>query len=145
MVSKYSQFIEQELEAINPFIQGLYQLHNVNYPQARLIIQQPTVNANIAACTIVHSTAIMQEQCVQIWYINKIDMFSRANNECVQFICKEQCRFRKEGQEEDELLGDTVFSCNNAHERYFKSWPELSLIWAKNCNFTPVHYYTKIQ
>ncbi|CAG8820099.1 13646_t:CDS:2 [Gigaspora margarita] len=53
--------IKQELEAINPFIQGLYQLRNVNYPQARLIIKQPTANAEIAAYTIVHSTAIMQE------------------------------------------------------------------------------------
>ncbi|CAG8751835.1 15551_t:CDS:2 [Gigaspora margarita] len=53
--------IKQELEAINPFIQGLYQLRDVNYPQARLIIKQPTANTEIAACTIVHSTAIMQE------------------------------------------------------------------------------------
>ncbi|CAG8646155.1 32921_t:CDS:10 [Gigaspora margarita] len=119
--------IKQELEAINPFIRA---------------------NAEIAACTIVHSTAIMQEQCVQIWCINKnkpeyinilnknyealqyplffslwqnrlafhllgqlfnkylVDMFSRADDKHLQFIRKEQCRFRKGGQEEDESLGD---------------------------------------
>ncbi|CAG8658269.1 17915_t:CDS:2, partial [Gigaspora rosea] len=167
--------IEQELEAINPFIQGLYQLRNVNYPQARLIIQHPTANTEIAACTIVHSTAIMQERCVQIWRINEskseyinilnenyealqyplffpygeigwrmywidiensrtqkisqidyyryhimtesrfhllgrlfneylVDMFSRADDERLQFIRKKKYRFQKEGQEEDESL-----------------------------------------
>ncbi|KAF0501908.1 hypothetical protein F8M41_019896 [Gigaspora margarita] len=30
--------IKQELEVINPFIRGLYQLRNINHPQARLII-----------------------------------------------------------------------------------------------------------
>ncbi|CAG8499997.1 14260_t:CDS:2 [Gigaspora rosea] len=138
--------IEQELEAINLFIQGLYQLRDVNYPQARLIIQQPTANAEIAACTIVHSTAIMQERCVQIWrwrmywidiensstrkfsqidyyryrimtesrfhllgrLFNEylVDMFSRADDERLQFIRKKQYRFQKGGQEEDESLGD---------------------------------------
>ncbi|CAG8820100.1 13647_t:CDS:2, partial [Gigaspora margarita] len=33
-------------------------------------------------------------------------MFSRADDECLQFIRKEQCRFQKGGQEEDESLGD---------------------------------------
>ncbi|CAG8585000.1 17547_t:CDS:2 [Gigaspora rosea] len=135
--------IEQKLEAINLFIQGLYQLHDVNYLQARLIIQQPTANAEIAACTIVHSTAIMQEQCVQIWHINEskpdtrkisqidyyrylimneprfyllgqlineylVDMFSRADDERLQFICKKQYRFQKGGQEEDESLDGLI-------------------------------------
>ncbi|CAG8695777.1 8981_t:CDS:2 [Gigaspora margarita] len=64
--------IKQELEAINPFIQA---------------------NAEIAACMIVHSIAIMQEQCP-------------TDDEYLQFIRKEQCRFQKGGQEEDESLGD---------------------------------------
>ncbi|CAG8850494.1 31675_t:CDS:1, partial [Gigaspora margarita] len=34
------------------------------------------------------------------------DMFSRAEDEWLQFICKEQNRFRKGGQEEDKSLGD---------------------------------------
>ncbi|CAG8845107.1 5446_t:CDS:2, partial [Gigaspora margarita] len=93
--------IEQELATINPFIQGLYRLHDTNYPQARLIIQQPTANIKIAACVIVHSTAVVQERCIQIWH-----MFSRAEDEQLQFIRKEQYRFRKGGQEEDESLSD---------------------------------------
>ncbi|KAF0524824.1 ATP-dependent DNA helicase pif1 [Gigaspora margarita] len=59
----------------------LYRLYDVDYSQARLIIQQPTNNAEVAACTIVHSTAVIQERCVQIWrvgeenpaYINILD------------------------------------------------------------------------
>ncbi|CAG8558552.1 18938_t:CDS:1, partial [Dentiscutata erythropus] len=53
--------IEQELARINPFVQGLYQLRNITYPKARLIIHQPTANDEIAAYTIIHSTAITQE------------------------------------------------------------------------------------
>ncbi|CAG8702987.1 7932_t:CDS:2, partial [Cetraspora pellucida] len=169
--------IEQELAIVNLFIQGLYQLRNTNYPQAQLIIQQPTANAEIAACTIVHSTAIVHERSIQIWRINEskpeyinilnehyealqyplffpydevgwqvhwtdatnsyshkisqvdyyryhimteprfhllgclfneylVDMFSRADDERLQFIHKEQHRFQKGGQEEDESLGD---------------------------------------
>jgi len=149
----------------------------MDYPQARLIIQQPTANAEIVACTIVHSTAIIQERCVQIWRVNEnkpnyvnilneyyealqyplffpygeigwhvcwintehsnlqkisqvdyyhyrimtetrfhllghlfneylVDMFSRADDEHLQFICREQHRFRKGSQEEDESLSD---------------------------------------
>ncbi|RHZ62589.1 hypothetical protein Glove_339g17 [Diversispora epigaea] len=51
--------IEQELAVVNPFIQDLYRLRDTNYPQARLVIQQLTADAEIAACTIVHSTAVL--------------------------------------------------------------------------------------
>ncbi|CAG8554512.1 13357_t:CDS:10 [Gigaspora margarita] len=92
--------IEQELAIVNPFIQ---------------------------ACVIVHSTPIVQERCIQIWLdyyhyrimtephfyllgrlFNKylVDMFSRADDEQLQFIRREQYRFRKDGQEEDESLSD---------------------------------------
>ncbi|CAG8759306.1 7531_t:CDS:1, partial [Ambispora leptoticha] len=140
-------------------------------------LQQPIANIEITACVIVHSTAIVQEICVQIWCINEkepeyiniinkyyealqyslffphreigwhiywvnnknstrqkilqvdyyhyrimteprfyllgrlfneylVDMFSRADDERLQFIHKEQYRFRKGGQEEDESLSD---------------------------------------
>ncbi|CAG8567105.1 6609_t:CDS:1, partial [Scutellospora calospora] len=35
-----------------------------------------------------------------------VDMFSKAEDERLQFIYKEEYRFRKGGQEEDELLRD---------------------------------------
>ncbi|CAG8782252.1 34452_t:CDS:2, partial [Gigaspora margarita] len=54
--------IECTLATINPFVQGLYQLRNTDYPQARLIIQQATADVEIAACIIVHSTAVVQER-----------------------------------------------------------------------------------
>ncbi|CAG8664149.1 16506_t:CDS:2, partial [Cetraspora pellucida] len=152
-------------------------LRNMSYPQAQLVIQQSTANAEIATCTIVHSTAIAHERCIQIWRTNEtkpeyinilnkhyealqyplffpygeigwhiywtenehsdsrkisqvdyycyrimtetrfhllgrlfneylVDMFSRADDERLQFIRKEQHRFQKGGQEEDESLGD---------------------------------------
>ncbi|CAG8464967.1 25298_t:CDS:2 [Dentiscutata erythropus] len=63
--------IKQELAEVNPFVQGLYQLYNTNYPQARLVIQQPVANIEIAACVIIHSTAIVQERCIQIWRVGE--------------------------------------------------------------------------
>ncbi|KAF0476723.1 hypothetical protein F8M41_024352 [Gigaspora margarita] len=53
--------IERELAIANPFVKSLYRLYSVDYPQACLIIQQPTNNAEVAACTIIHSTAVIQE------------------------------------------------------------------------------------
>ncbi|KAF0552061.1 hypothetical protein F8M41_022667 [Gigaspora margarita] len=53
--------IKHELTAVNPFVKGLCQLYNINYPQAHLIIQQPINNAKVTTCTIVHSTAVIQE------------------------------------------------------------------------------------
>ncbi|CAG8542812.1 5408_t:CDS:2, partial [Cetraspora pellucida] len=115
--------IEQELAAVNPFV------------QTRLIIQQSTNNTEIAACTIVHSTARVQERCVQIWHVGKekpdyinilnenyetlqyplffphseiVDMFSRADDECLHFICQEQYQFRRGGPEEDKTLNDEM-------------------------------------
>ncbi|CAG8503001.1 4490_t:CDS:2, partial [Scutellospora calospora] len=38
---------------------------------AYLIIQQPTNNAEVAACTIIHSTAVIQERHIQIWHVGK--------------------------------------------------------------------------
>ncbi|CAG8800726.1 22848_t:CDS:2, partial [Dentiscutata erythropus] len=43
--------IEQELTTVNLFVRSLYQLYDVEYPQAHLIIQQLTNNA---ACTHNH-------------------------------------------------------------------------------------------
>ncbi|CAG8809718.1 28170_t:CDS:2, partial [Gigaspora margarita] len=104
--------IEQELMIINSFVQSLYQLYDTEYSQAQLVIQQATANIEIAACVIVYSTAIVQKRCVQIWRVNEdkpdyiIDMFSQAEDEQSQFICKEQHQFRKVGQKEDELLSE---------------------------------------
>ncbi|CAG8795325.1 13538_t:CDS:2, partial [Cetraspora pellucida] len=44
---------------------------NQYYPQAHLIIQQPTNNAKVATCMIIYSTAIIQEWHVQIWYVGE--------------------------------------------------------------------------
>ena len=41
----------------------------------------------------------------------------------------------------DSELLYTVNSQNSGHGRYFGSWPELSLIRAENCNFTPARYF----
>ncbi|CAG8602116.1 11615_t:CDS:2, partial [Diversispora eburnea] len=49
----------------------LYQLYNMNYPQAQLVIQQSTNIAENVACTINHSKAIAQERCVQIWRVGE--------------------------------------------------------------------------
>ncbi|RIB14480.1 hypothetical protein C2G38_2195050 [Gigaspora rosea] len=68
---KIVNLIKCELAAVNPFVEGLRQLYNVNYPRARLIIQQPTNNAKVAACTIVHSTAVIQERSVHIWHVGE--------------------------------------------------------------------------
>ncbi|KAF0552567.1 ATP-dependent DNA helicase pif1 [Gigaspora margarita] len=68
---KIVNLIKHELTAVNPFVEGLRQLYNVDYPQARLIIQQPTNNAKVAACTIVHSTAVIQERYVHIWRVGE--------------------------------------------------------------------------
>ncbi|CAG8818943.1 11139_t:CDS:2, partial [Dentiscutata erythropus] len=111
----------------------LYQLCDTNYSHAQLEIQQAIADMEIAACVIVHSTAIVQERTIQIWCIaipiifplwrnwlacileeqqiqlfNEylVDMFSRAEDERLQFIHKEQYRFRKGGLEEDESIGD---------------------------------------
>ncbi|CAG8565896.1 20544_t:CDS:2 [Gigaspora margarita] len=123
----------EELMIVNPFVQGLYQLCDTDYPQIQLVIRQAIANIEIAACVIVHSTAIVQKRCVQIWRINEdkpdyisilnehyealqyplffpygeiVDMFSRAEDERLQFIRKEQYRFRKGGQKEDESLSE---------------------------------------
>ncbi|KAF0449904.1 hypothetical protein F8M41_002303 [Gigaspora margarita] len=58
---KIVNLIKCKLTAINPFVEGLCQLYNVNYTQACLIIQQPTNNAEVAACTIIQLTAVIQE------------------------------------------------------------------------------------
>ncbi|CAG8732278.1 1758_t:CDS:2, partial [Cetraspora pellucida] len=130
---KIVKLIEQELATVNLFVRGLYQLYDVDYPQAHLIIQQPTNNAEVAACTIIHSTAVIQEQHVQIWHVGEeipiyisilnenyealqyplffphgeiVDMFSRADDERLQYICQEQHRFKKKDYENDETVYD---------------------------------------
>ncbi|CAG8533214.1 16447_t:CDS:2, partial [Dentiscutata heterogama] len=135
------KLIEQELATVNPFVRGLYQLYDVDYPQARLIIQQPTNNAEVAACTIIHSTAVIRERHVQIWRVDPknsklqkisqvdyyryrimsetrfhllgrlfneylVDMFSRADDERLQYIRQEQYRFKKKDYENDETVYD---------------------------------------
>ncbi|CAG8623488.1 28019_t:CDS:2 [Racocetra persica] len=104
--------IKRELAIVNPFVKGLYQLCDVDYPQARLIIQQPTNNAEVAACTIIHSTSVMQERRVQIWRVGEenpiyiIDMFSQADDEHLQYIRQEQYRFRKKNYDDNETVHD---------------------------------------
>ncbi|KAF0336086.1 hypothetical protein F8M41_016656 [Gigaspora margarita] len=68
---KIVNLIKHKLTAVNLFVEGLRQLYDVDYPQAHLIIRQLTNNAEVAACTIVHSTAVIQERCVHIWHVGK--------------------------------------------------------------------------
>lgn len=68
---KVVNFIKRELTTVNLFVQGLYQLCDMDYPQVQLIIQQLMNNDEIAACIIIYSTAITQECCMQIWRVGK--------------------------------------------------------------------------